>query len=85
MSDDLPERSSVVASALTAANATGTIRELPDAARTAAQAAVALGCDVGAIANSLVFMCDGKPLLVMTSGSHRVDTVALAERLGRRL
>ncbi|HCJ49073.1 MAG TPA: aminoacyl-tRNA deacylase, partial [Microbacterium sp.] len=38
---------------------------------------------VGAIANSLVFQCDGKPLLVMTSGAHRVDTAALAARIGR--
>lgn len=56
---------------------------LPDAASTAALAASALGVDVGAIANSLVFWSDGEPLLVMTSGAHRVDTIALAARLGR--
>jgi len=56
---------------------------LPDAASTAVLAAAALGVEVGAIANSLVFWSDGEPLLVMTSGAHRVDTVALAERLGR--
>lgn len=56
---------------------------LPDAASTAALAADALGVDVGAIANSLVFWSDGEPLLVMTSGAHRVDTAALAVRLGR--
>ena len=50
---------------------------------TAATAAAQLGVEVGAIANSLVFMSDGEPLLVMTSGAHRVDTAALAERLGR--
>ena len=36
------------------------------------------GVEVGAIANSLGFWSDGEPLLVMTSGAHRVDTVALA-------
>ena len=56
---------------------------LPDAAATAALAAAALGVEVGAIANSLVFWSDGEPLLVMTSGAHRVDTAALAARLGR--
>jgi prolyl-tRNA editing enzyme YbaK/EbsC (Cys-tRNA(Pro) deacylase) len=39
---------------------------------------------VGAIANSLVFWSDGEPLLVMTSGGHRVDTHALAARLRRQ-
>lgn len=56
---------------------------LPDAASTAALAAAALGIEVGAIANSLVFWSDDEPLLVMTSGAHRVDTGALAQRLGR--
>lgn len=58
------------------------IRHIPDGARTAAEAAAALGVEVGAIANSLVFVADGAPILVMTSGGHRVDTVALAARIG---
>lgn len=58
------------------------IRHIPDGARTAAEAAAALGVEVGAIANSLVFVADGHPLLVMTSGGHRVDTAALAARIG---
>lgn len=58
------------------------MRELSDSTRTAADAAAALGCEVGAIANSLVFLADGEPLLVMTSGAHKVDVVALAQRLG---
>lgn len=56
---------------------------LPDAAATAVLAAEALDVEVGAIANSLVFWSDDEPLLVMTSGAHRVDTAALAGRLGR--
>jgi prolyl-tRNA editing enzyme YbaK/EbsC (Cys-tRNA(Pro) deacylase) len=58
------------------------ITHIPDGARTAAEAAAALGVEVGAIANSLVFVADGIPLLVMTSGGHRVDTTALAARIG---
>lgn len=57
-------------------------RWLDDSAPTALAAAEALGVDVGAIANSLVFLLDGAPLLVMTSGSHRVDTAWLGEQLG---
>ncbi|MEU6238063.1 YbaK/EbsC family protein [Kitasatospora sp. NPDC047058] len=79
---ELPERSRAVAGALAAAGLPGRIRVLPDSARTAAEAAAALGCEVGAIANSLVFLCDGAPLLVMTSGAHRVDTAHLARELG---
>ncbi|GAA4006871.1 YbaK/EbsC family protein [Allokutzneria multivorans] len=61
--------------------ATG-VRVLTDAVRTAAQAADALGVEVGAIANSLVFVADGAPLLVLTSGAHRADTALLAELAG---
>jgi prolyl-tRNA editing enzyme YbaK/EbsC (Cys-tRNA(Pro) deacylase) len=59
----------------------GEVRELAEAAPTAAAAAAQLGCEVGAIANSLVFAADGEPLLVMTSGAHRVDTGRLAKAL----
>jgi prolyl-tRNA editing enzyme YbaK/EbsC (Cys-tRNA(Pro) deacylase) len=65
-----------------AATAADGIRSLPDSAPTAQAAADQLGCEVGAIANSLVFSADGAPLLVMTSGAHRVDTQYVAELLG---
>jgi len=55
---------------------------LPDAVTTAAAAAAALGVEVGQIANSLVFDADGAPLLVLTSGAHRVDTAKVAALLG---
>jgi prolyl-tRNA editing enzyme YbaK/EbsC (Cys-tRNA(Pro) deacylase) len=60
----------------------GEVRELPEPAPTAATAAAQLGCEVGAIANSLVFSADGTPLLVMTSGAHRVDTARVAALIG---
>ena len=72
-----------MAESLVEAGISSEIVFLPESAATAVQAAAALGTDVGAIANSLVFWCDGRPLLVMTSGAHRVDTAALAARLGR--
>ena len=58
------------------------IKILDGDAKTAVAAAQQLGCEVGAIANSLVFECDGEPLLVMASGAHRVDTDLLARILG---
>ncbi|MPQ97701.1 YbaK/EbsC family protein [Modestobacter sp. I12A-02628] len=71
-----------VARLLAEAGVRGEVRELPDSARTAAAAAAQLGVPVGAIANSLVFDVDGSPLLVLTSGAHRVDQPAVARLLG---
>ena len=67
-----------VAELLRAAGVAGEVREFGDSTRTAAHAAAALGCPVGAIANSLVFMADGVPVLIFTSGAHRVDTTLVA-------
>jgi prolyl-tRNA editing enzyme YbaK/EbsC (Cys-tRNA(Pro) deacylase) len=71
-----------VQNALAAAGAEGQVIMLPDAVSTAAAAAAALGVEVGQIANSLIFNADGGPLLVLTSGAHRVDTAKVAELLG---
>jgi prolyl-tRNA editing enzyme YbaK/EbsC (Cys-tRNA(Pro) deacylase) len=60
----------------------GEVVILPDSVHTAALAAEALGCEVGAIANSLLFDAAGSPVLILTSGSHRVNTGATAERIG---
>ncbi|CAM5705366.1 YbaK/EbsC family protein [Streptomyces canus] len=79
----LPVRSMEVARILAEAGIRGQVRELAESTRTAAEAAEALGCDVGAIANSLVFISDDEPVLVLTSGRHKVDTTALAVRWGR--
>ena len=76
------ERNSRVAAALVAAGVDPRIKILDAEAKTASAAAEQLGCEVGAIANSLVFDCDGEPLLVMASGAHRVDTTLLARVLG---
>lgn len=71
-----------VAARLRELGATGEVRELPEAAPTAVAAAALLGCEVGAIANSLIFAADGEPLLVLTSGAHRVDTGKVAALIG---
>jgi prolyl-tRNA editing enzyme YbaK/EbsC (Cys-tRNA(Pro) deacylase) len=61
---------------------TGRIVVLPDSVHTAALAADALGCEVGAIANSLLFDAAGSPVLILTSGAHRVDTAKVSAELG---
>jgi len=66
----------------TADGATSQVIVLDDAVHTAVAAAGALGVTVGQIANSLIFDADGEPLLVLTSGAHRVDTAKVAAGLG---
>jgi len=65
------------------AGVAGRVRILDEAAPTAAAAAALVGVEVGAIANSLVFAtAEDEPLLVMTSGAHRVDTAKVAALVG---
>ena len=68
--------------AWTAAGGTGRIVVLPDTVHTAVLAAAALECEVGAIANSLLFDAEGSPVLLLTSGAHRVDTAKVAAEQG---
>lgn len=64
-------------------NIDGEVKILSDSARSAAEAAAALGIEVGQIASSIVFkLPNSRPLLVITSGAHRVDTELVAKVLG---
>jgi prolyl-tRNA editing enzyme YbaK/EbsC (Cys-tRNA(Pro) deacylase) len=56
------------------------VRELPDSTRTAKEAAAAVGCEVGQIVKSLVFVRDEEPLMVLCAGDRRVDADALGVR-----
>jgi prolyl-tRNA editing enzyme YbaK/EbsC (Cys-tRNA(Pro) deacylase) len=83
--DGVLEKAAVkrVIAALQKHGCAGQIKVLSDSARTAAEAAAALGIEVGQIASSLIFkLPDGSPLLVITSGRHRVDTDLVASNLG---
>jgi prolyl-tRNA editing enzyme YbaK/EbsC (Cys-tRNA(Pro) deacylase) len=71
-----------VVAALNAGGIPAAVRRFEEPVPTAAAAAAALGCDVGAIANSLVFDADGEPLLVLASGAHRVDLAKVAALIG---
>lgn len=57
------------------------IREFPDGVRTAAQAASAVGCELGQIVKSLVFEVDGEPVVVLMDGSSQVDLTLVREEL----
>ena len=86
---------------LQAAGLPGRVRMLDQAVTTAQAAAQHLGCPVGAIANSLIFETfiaaslgmreqgegadPGRPLLIMTSGAHRVNMIMVGEQLGVQL
>ena len=83
--DGVLEKSAVkrVQQALISIGANGQIKVLADSARSAAEAAAALGIEVGQIASSIIFkLPDQSPLLVITSGRHRVDTDLVARQLG---
>src|SRR5674476_464699 len=78
-----------VAAALASFGVRGQITVLDDVARTARQAADALGIEIDQIANSLVFRAHRdddtvRPLLVLASGAHRVDTLRVADLLELR-
>ncbi|MEU2428051.1 YbaK/EbsC family protein [Streptomyces sp. NPDC007861] len=57
------------------------VRRFPDATRTAAEAAAAIGCEVGEIVKSLVFEADGVPVLVLMDGASRVDVELVRREL----
>jgi prolyl-tRNA editing enzyme YbaK/EbsC (Cys-tRNA(Pro) deacylase) len=58
------------------------VRQFAESTRTAQEAAQAAGASLGQIAKSVVFLADGKPVLVLTSGPNRVDTAKVAQHLG---
>ena len=58
------------------------VKEFPEGTRTAVDAARAVGCDVGQIVKSLVFVAAGKPVVALVSGANRLDGSRLAEVAG---
>ncbi len=58
------------------------VREFPEGTRTAADAAAAIGCEVGQIVKSLVFLLDDEPVVALVSGANRLDERRLAAALG---
>jgi len=58
------------------------VREFPEGTRTAVDAARAVGCELGQIVKSLVFLAAGKPVVALVSGSNRLDERRLAAVAG---
>jgi prolyl-tRNA editing enzyme YbaK/EbsC (Cys-tRNA(Pro) deacylase) len=58
-----------------------TIQRLEDSTRTVTDAAKAVGCHEAEIAKSIVFVCDGEPVVCVASGEHRIDPDKLADAL----
>ncbi len=80
--DAIPGPVANVKRALTALGAKDTVTVFDSKVPTAAAAAAALGCDVAAITNSLVFDLGGTPLLILASGAAKVDVHKVAGQLG---
>ncbi|MFJ6657867.1 YbaK/EbsC family protein [Streptomyces sp. NPDC091377] len=68
--------------ALGLAEVNGRLRRFPDATRTAAEAAAAIGCELSQICKSLIFAADGVPVLVLMDGASRVDVERVRQELG---
>ncbi|MEU4652708.1 YbaK/EbsC family protein [Streptomyces sp. NPDC023723] len=68
--------------ALGLAGLTARIRRFPEATRTAAEAAAAVGCELSQICKSLIFAADGVPVLVLMDGASRVDVELVRRELG---
>src|SRR6266699_6569894 len=60
-----------------------TVRQFPEGTRTAGDAARAVGCELGQIVKSLVFVAGGRPVIALVSGVNRLDEERLAELAGR--
>lgn len=78
----MPSAAERVEEALRGLGVVPEIQEFPQGTRTAEAAAAAVGTTVGQIVKSLVFLADGKPLLVLASGANRVDLIKLAAARG---
>ena len=59
-----------------------TVRQFPEGTRTAQDAASAIGCEVGQIVKSLVFVAAGRPVVALVSGANRLDERRLGEAAG---
>jgi prolyl-tRNA editing enzyme YbaK/EbsC (Cys-tRNA(Pro) deacylase) len=86
MSEALSPAAARVQDLLRAAGSAAEVKQFPVTARTAAEAAAAIGCTVAQIAKSLVFRAkSGKPVLVIASGVNRVDEKKIAAALGESI
>jgi prolyl-tRNA editing enzyme YbaK/EbsC (Cys-tRNA(Pro) deacylase) len=79
---DWPEAVERVARYLREAGAEARLEEFPEGTPTAREAARAIGCELGQIVKSLVFDCDGRPVVVLVPGDRRADEAKVARAFG---
>ena len=79
-----PEPVELVSSYMREAGGEARIEEFPDGTETAADAAAAVGCRVEQIVKSLVFLCDGLPVVALVPGNRRGDPRKVAAAFGAR-
>jgi prolyl-tRNA editing enzyme YbaK/EbsC (Cys-tRNA(Pro) deacylase) len=77
-----PEAVERVSSFLRDAGAEARLEQFADGTPTAADAAAAVGCELDQIVKSLLFLCDGQPVLVLVPGSRRADPAKVASSVG---
>lgn len=75
---DWPEPVARVAQFLRETTVESRVEEFPEGTPTAGDAARAVGCDLGQIVKTLVFECDGRPILVLVGGDRRADPAKVA-------
>lgn len=78
MAGGLPEPVERVSAFLRESGAEARIQEFPDGTHTAQDAADAVGCELGQIVKSLVFVCDDKPVVALVPGDRRGDPAKVA-------
>jgi prolyl-tRNA editing enzyme YbaK/EbsC (Cys-tRNA(Pro) deacylase) len=84
VTDAWPEPVERVTSYLREAGAEVRVEEFPEGTPTAQAAARAVGCDLAQIVKSLVFDCDGRPVLALVPGDRRADSEKIARAVGSR-
>lgn len=78
-----PEPVERVSTFLRESGAEARIHEFPDGTPTAADAAAAVGCELEQIVKSLVFQCDGRPVVALVPGDRRADPRKVARAVER--
>lgn len=84
MEERWPEAVERVAAFLRQGGVEGRVEEFPGGTPTAEDAARAVGCKLGQIVKSLVFDCDGSPIVVLVPGDRRADSAKIARAAGCR-
>jgi prolyl-tRNA editing enzyme YbaK/EbsC (Cys-tRNA(Pro) deacylase) len=82
VAEQWPEAVQRVAAFLREARAEARIEEFPAGTPTSQEAARAVGCEPSAIVKSLVFLCDGRPVVVLVPGDRRADPAKVASAVG---